>query len=113
MVYGSPPCNGASVWSGCSTITTAYPPDECRFCFWTIRRPLDLSAGGFDAAIGGDFELQPVLIVDDDPLIQLRLEALLESAGYSVTCVSSASEALAAGQLSSSQSSSSTERSGM
>jgi DNA-binding response OmpR family regulator len=34
--------------------------------------------------------------VEDAPLIQLRLEALLESAGYSVTCVSSASQARAA-----------------
>jgi two-component system, OmpR family, response regulator len=34
-----------------------------------------------------------VLIVEDDPLIQLRLETLLESAGYSVTCVCSAQQA--------------------
>lgn len=34
-----------------------------------------------------------VLVVDDDPLIQLKLEALLESAGYVVTCVGSVRQA--------------------
>ncbi len=34
-----------------------------------------------------------VLVVDDDPMIHGRLEALLQPAGYSVTCVASVQQA--------------------